>query len=141
MEPLINTSCHRLLTIKGAPDIPINYYTHFVDDAGATQALTDHMRARVEDVKNQWSRQGTCHTSGAKCPVGGRSAISASSSSYETATLSHARSGLTLVGLVGNVDPPRDEIPEVIRTLRRAGIRIFMVILTNFFSYSSSTGC
>jgi sodium/potassium-transporting ATPase subunit alpha len=34
---------------------------------------------------------------------------------------------LTLVGLVGIVDPPRAEIPEVIRTLRGAGIRVFMV--------------
>ncbi len=38
-----------------------------------------------------------------------------------------AKSGLTLVGLVAIVDPPRPEIPGVIRTLRGAGIRIFMV--------------
>lgn len=41
--------------------------------------------------------------------------------------MKHARTGLTLVGLVAIEDPPRDEIPEVIRILRRAGIRIFMV--------------
>jgi sodium/potassium-transporting ATPase subunit alpha len=39
----------------------------------------------------------------------------------------HARSDLTLVGIVGIVDPPRDEIPSVVSTLRGAGIRIFMV--------------
>lgn len=39
----------------------------------------------------------------------------------------HAKSGLTLVGLVAIVDPPRPEIPDVIRTLRGAGVRIFMV--------------
>ena len=32
-----------------------------------------------------------------------------------------------LVGLVSIVDPPREEIPQVVRTLRGAGIRIFMV--------------
>ena len=37
------------------------------------------------------------------------------------------QSGLTLVGLVGLTDPPRDEIPDVCNTLRGAGIRIFMV--------------
>ena len=41
--------------------------------------------------------------------------------------MAHARSSLILVGLVGIVDPPRDEIPEVVRILRGAGIRIFMV--------------
>ena len=34
---------------------------------------------------------------------------------------------LAAVGLVGIVDPPRPEIPEVVRTLRGAGIRVFMV--------------
>lgn len=41
--------------------------------------------------------------------------------------MSHAKTGLILVGLVGIVDPPREEIPGVVRTLRRAGVRIFMV--------------
>ncbi len=41
--------------------------------------------------------------------------------------MTQATEGLTLIGLVGIVDPPRDEIPDVVRTLRRAGIRIFMV--------------
>ncbi len=58
-----------------------------------------------------------------------RSAIQSppSSSAFETEMLAQAKSGLTLVGLVAIVDPPRAEIPEVIRTLRSAGIRIFMV--------------
>jgi sodium/potassium-transporting ATPase subunit alpha len=38
-----------------------------------------------------------------------------------------AKNELTLVGIVGIVDPPRDEIPSVVSILRGAGIRIFMV--------------
>ncbi|KAJ2907467.1 hypothetical protein GGI21_003859 [Coemansia aciculifera] len=34
---------------------------------------------------------------------------------------------LCIVGLVGIVDPPRKEIPSVVDTCRRAGIRVFMV--------------
>jgi sodium/potassium-transporting ATPase subunit alpha len=48
-------------------------------------------------------------------------------SQFEGEVIDHARSGLTLVGLVGIVDPPRDNITSVIRILRGAGIRIFMV--------------
>jgi sodium/potassium-transporting ATPase subunit alpha len=47
--------------------------------------------------------------------------------SLENEMFNQAKSGLTLVGLVGIVDPPRPEIPGVINTLRTAGIRIFMV--------------
>lgn len=50
-----------------------------------------------------------------------------SPTALETEMNNQARSGLTLVGLVGIVDPPRPEIPSVIDTLRKAGIRIFMV--------------
>lgn len=51
----------------------------------------------------------------------------ATSGRFEEDVSRQARSGLILVGLVGIVDPPRPEIPSVVSTLRRAGIRIFMV--------------
>ena len=41
--------------------------------------------------------------------------------------MEHARTDLTWIGLVGITDPPTEDIPEVVRMLRRAGIRIFMV--------------
>lgn len=50
-----------------------------------------------------------------------------SSREFESEVMNHAKTGLVLVGLVGIVDPPREEIPDVVRTLRRAGVRIFMV--------------
>ena len=50
-----------------------------------------------------------------------------SSSAFEAEMLEHAKSGLTVVGLVAIIDPPRAEIPEVTKILRGAGIRIFMV--------------
>jgi sodium/potassium-transporting ATPase subunit alpha len=46
---------------------------------------------------------------------------------FETEAMKLARTDLILVGIVGIVDPPREEIPYVVSTLRGAGIRFFMV--------------
>jgi sodium/potassium-transporting ATPase subunit alpha len=45
----------------------------------------------------------------------------------EAQMLREAKTGLTLVCLVGLIDSPRSEIPEVIKILRQAQIRVFMV--------------
>ena len=85
-------------------------------------------RETIDKIKNDWSAQGrrvlllahkTISRSSLKSPP--------SSSAFEGEMLGQAKTGLTLVGLVAIIDPPRPEIPEVIKTLRGAGIRIFMV--------------
>ncbi|MDO8915324.1 MAG: cation-translocating P-type ATPase [Coriobacteriia bacterium] len=43
------------------------------------------------------------------------------------ADLEGAESGLTLLGIVGLIDPPRAEVPAAIRTAQDAGIRVVMV--------------
>lgn len=85
-------------------------------------------REQIEQIKNEWSSKGR------RVLLLAHKAVSSSwikssptSSGFETEMMEQARSGLTLVGLVAIVDPPREEIPAVVSTLRRAGIRIFMV--------------
>ncbi|KAK0959900.1 hypothetical protein LTR91_020583, partial [Friedmanniomyces endolithicus] len=46
---------------------------------------------------------------------------------YELDIMGRASTELILVGLIAIVDPPRAEIPEVVRILRGAGVRVFMV--------------
>ncbi len=78
----------------------------------------------VEGIKNDWSVHGK------RVVLLAREILSAqplvSSNDLESEVMESAKSGLTLVGMVSIVDPPRAEIPEVVRTLRGAGIRIFM---------------
>ena len=80
----------------------------------------------IEKIKDEWSSQGK------RVILLARRILSreqAKSHDMESIVLERSAGSLTFVGLVSIIDPPREEIPEVVRTLRRAGIRIFMVIL------------
>lgn len=117
-----------LLTIKGAPEILLDRVSSYVGPAGVALPLDDVTRNAIEVTKNEWASQGR------RVLLLARKAISGSTfpagmpgTALETEMIHQSKSGLTLVGLVGIVDPPRPEIPSVIDTLRTAGIRIFMV--------------
>ncbi|KAF2647322.1 calcium ATPase [Lophiostoma macrostomum CBS 122681] len=110
------------LMIKGAPDILLPRCSSFVDDHGQVTSLTEAQTSRIELIKDDWSRQGKRVILLAR-----KQAVAPTSSNAEREVLVAAREGLTFVGLVGIVDPPRDEIPNVVRILRGAGIRIMMV--------------
>lgn len=90
--------------------------------------LEDSNRRAVEETKNKWSSQGKRVILLARKTIPKEQMASLSNASeVEDKILQHSRDGLILIGIVGIVDPPREEIPYVISTLRRAGIRIFMV--------------
>jgi magnesium-transporting ATPase (P-type) len=128
-----------LLTIKGAPDILIDRCTHVVSVDGSVQALNPGTLNRLKQIKDQWSSEGKrVILLARKTFSAGQIQSSPFSHFFETEVMNQIKSGLVLVGLVGIVDPPRDEIPDVIRTLRRAGIRIFMVgVFSTPLSYKS----
>lgn len=119
---------HSLLTIKGAPEILLDRITSYVGSGGIALPLDEVTRNKIEVTKNEWASQGRRVILVARKAISGATIpANMSSTTLETEMNNQARSGLTLVGLVGIVDPPRPEIPSVIDTLRKAGIRIFMV--------------
>lgn len=125
---MINTDNQSLLIIKGAPDVLITRCAEYVTIDGQLAKLDDHVRGEIEDIKNKWSSRGKRVILLARKVVKRNQLQSdPTSSHFEDEISRHARAGLVLVGVVGIVDPPRAEIPSVVSTLRRAGIRIFMV--------------
>ncbi len=128
MSKRADTVAFSLLTIKGAPEVLMDRVAHYVGPTGATLIFDKATRSAVDSLKNEWSSQGRRVLLLARKAVS-KSAIPSAppSPAFEAAMMQQAKSGLTLVGLVGIVDPPRPEIPEVVNTLRNAGIRIFMV--------------
>ncbi|KAJ5369674.1 uncharacterized protein N7496_005766 [Penicillium cataractarum] len=117
-----------LFTIKGAPDILIQRCSHILGPDGEVQPLSEDVQRKVEQKIKEWSSDGKrvillarkLLTQEKCCP-------DPLSPECEAQMLREAKSGLTLVGLLGLIDSPRSEIPEVIRILRQAQIRVFMV--------------
>lgn len=100
-------SSYRLLNIKGAPEVLISRCSSFTDEDGTTRTLDANTRAVIEGIKDDWSSQGKrVLLLARKILPQNVLPFSHSSSDYETEVLKHARSDLTLVGLVGIVDPP-----------------------------------
>lgn len=117
-----------LLTIKGAADILLNFCTRYLGADGDRHTLDNGVRQQVEALKNRWSSNGKRVLLLARKVVHASDLVhDPSSNKFEGEIISVGKHNLTLVGLVGLVDPPRPEIPGVMETLRRAGIRVMMV--------------
>ncbi|KAG5990417.1 hypothetical protein E4U43_004294, partial [Claviceps pusilla] len=115
-----------LLTIKGAPDVLIERCSHYLTPLGEVAELTLEARATFEHIKNMYSSQGKrCLLLARKILKGAQ--IPGENPDYEKTAMDEAKTGVTLVGFVAIVDPLRPEIPEVVSTLRGAGIRFSMV--------------
>ena len=117
-----------LLFIKGAPDILLPRCGSYMDAAGHVERLDEERRIELEKIKDHWSGQGKRVILLAQKRVEKlQSDAIEQPREYENEIMELAKSELTVVGLVAIVDPPRAEIPEVVRTLRGAGIKVFMV--------------
>jgi sodium/potassium-transporting ATPase subunit alpha len=117
-----------VLYIKGAPDILMPRCSHSLNFEGGSQPLSAQHRKFIEDVKDNWSREAKRVILIARKKLSETTiALDPQTREFENAIDQEIKWGLELVGMVGMVDPPRDEIPEAIQTLRGAGIRVHMV--------------
>lgn len=117
----------QVLMIKGAPDILLPRCTRYMDYEGHPLSIEEADKRFIEETKDIWSKQGKrVILLAQKILPKHVAALPVQSIEYENAVMEEATGGLLLVGLVAIVDPPRDEIPEVVKILRGAGIKIFM---------------
>lgn len=114
-----------LLLVKGAPDVLMKRCSSTLDASGQVLTLTEQRRDYLVQVQNAWANMGQRVLLLARRVVDKKSIGDASG--INEAQLVDCISDLTVVGLVGIVDPPRSEIPSVVKTVRRAGSRFFMV--------------
>jgi sodium/potassium-transporting ATPase subunit alpha len=122
---------HDLFTIKGAPDILLSRCSHYLQ-GDLPIPISEQQRTQITDIQQKWANQG-------KRVVLLASRIVARNSSHDdekfwsdperanTYLSSLSANNLTLVGIVGITDPPKDDILDVVHTLRAAGIKLAMV--------------
>ena len=128
--------------IKGAPDILLRYCSYTTCPDGSVVQIDDDIRSRIAFLQETWASRGQRVILLARKIIKAGSGEIPSGMGFDHALVGDAiqkiaESGLTFLGLVGIVvhyfltsliqDPPREDIPEVVRICRTAGIRFFMV--------------
>jgi Ca2+-transporting ATPase len=116
MSTIHVSSKGRVLYIKGAPESILDLSSHIYEE-GKARELGEEDRRRILEVSHGMAEEALRLLAMAyrELPEG-----------LEEFT-EEDEGDLTLVGLVGMIDPPREEVPEAIRLCRRAGIRSIMI--------------
>ncbi|WP_244362486.1 cation-translocating P-type ATPase [Streptomyces aquilus] len=115
MSTVHRTAEGDVLCVKGAPQELLARCTHLRANE-VEQPLTGELRKSVADANDTMAGRGLRVLGVAVRPV---DAVPGS--------MEQAESGLTFLGLLGMLDPPRPEVSEAVRACRRAGIRIVML--------------
>ncbi len=103
--------------VKGAPEIILERCNNIYEN-GDERALTDVDREQILTTTREMAADAlrVLAMSFRELPSG-----------HEDLEMDEVESSLTFVGLVGMIDPPRNEVPHAIQTCKRAGIKTVMV--------------
>lgn len=125
------SSSSPVLFVKGAPDVLVSRCSSIQDAFGNILPLNKENMDKLQNLQQKWTSEGQrvlmlCRRefSDTENPFEGHDG--SDSAGLEKLVAKHNKD-LCIVGLVGIVDPPRDEIPQVVDTCRRAGIRVMVV--------------
>lgn len=115
-----------ILLSKGAPDILLERCTSILDASSEVVELTDERRAQFSALQREWAAQGQ------RVLLLCRKVVPSASTRLNLDTITDIQAielntGLTAVGLIGIVDPPRQDTLPTVQTVRGAGARFFMV--------------
>ncbi|KXS15914.1 calcium ATPase [Gonapodya prolifera JEL478] len=115
-----------MMYVKGAPDILIDRCASILGSNGVSEPMDLRKREQISEIQENWSASGERVL--ALC----RRSLQDITMPFDHLNLMEAAAhkelqSLTLVGLLGIIDPPRPEIKECVSQMRKAGVRVFMV--------------
>ncbi|KAI7827732.1 putative Na/K ATPase alpha 1 subunit [Kickxella alabastrina] len=128
------------ILIKGAPETLLPHCSEIQSATGEILPMDVAMKERIKSTQQRWATEGCrvlllCRREFSSIDSNPFVGIE-NSPAHLYSVASDSITQLCVVGLVGMVDPPRAEIPGVVDTFRRAGIRVFMV--TGDYSHTAA---
>lgn len=107
-----------VVTVKGAPDIVLNLCTQMQRIDDSISPLTESDRQEIIKANDQMTQQALRVLAMAYRVVKGVG---------EDTNLQEMEQELVFAGLIGMIDPPREEVAKALNVGRRAGIRTVMI--------------
>jgi sodium/potassium-transporting ATPase subunit alpha len=115
-----------LTIVKGAPDVLLSKCTSWLSfHDHKLQPLDDEARRLLSNAQKQLSRNAERVIM--FCQRRYKPVASLGSNAFPDEIAQHAVEDLTIIGILGILDPPRPESADTVAACRRAGIRFFMV--------------
>ncbi|EIW55428.1 calcium ATPase transmembrane domain M-containing protein [Trametes versicolor FP-101664 SS1] len=115
------------MLVKGAPDVLSRKCTEVMQADGTVVPLTQALRTEIFGIQERWSSEGQRVLALCRRSLDALAIEPGMSANDLEELMNTQMRGLTLVGLVGIRDPPRPDVPGAVATIRRAGVRVFMV--------------
>jgi Ca2+-transporting ATPase len=110
-----------VIAMKGAPDVVLGLCTQYL-------ALDDTPRPLTEDMRLEILNANDAMTKGALRALGFAYRLERDvPDDIEKVSTHHLESDLVFAGLVGMIDPPREEVKPALATAQKAGIRTIMI--------------
>ncbi|KAL1922281.1 uncharacterized protein VTP21DRAFT_9820 [Calcarisporiella thermophila] len=126
MEQVFGGSKQSLVLVKGAPDVLLPKCTSVLSAAtNSVVPLSSEAMNVVTDMQQKWSRNGERVL--ILCRRFYTPAAEMGTNDFQEEITNHAVQDLTIIGLIGIMDPPRPEIKDTVAKCRKAGTRFFMV--------------
>jgi sodium/potassium-transporting ATPase subunit alpha len=114
------------MLIKGAPDVLFPSSTSILDSNGKPIPFDQAHQSRLSQLQHKWSSEGQRVIAVCKRSLDTLKLPTNDESELEE-LLYNELEDLTLIGLVSIRDPPRADVKDAVKTIRAAGVRIFMV--------------
>lgn len=138
MSVLVGQGKQQRLLVKGAPESVLDRCTHVLLGSNGNRVPMDtNLASILSQEVIDYGNRGLRVIALASVEDAGSNPLTKSATSTEE--YSRLETNMTLVGLVGMLDPPRPEVAESIRKCREAGIRV--VVITGDNQNTAETIC
>ena len=138
MSVLVGQGKQQRLLVKGAPESILERCSHALLGTNSTKVpLSKQLTSLISEEVIEYGNRGLRVIALASVDDVGSSPLT--SSAKTTEEYSRLEANMTLIGLVGMLDPPRPEVAESIRKCKEAGIRV--VVITGDNQNTAETIC